>query len=149
MSTEPDEADRLLRQTEILRDGEGNFEADENRARSIVSNDDEEQRRAVPMFAGQAKSVLAFFCYSWAIEVRCVHRRAVSTQTDLLHARTGLRHHLSVPLLASVKYRRKSALRSLQLTISYLLFIVPRNACNTQRSHSSSTRAKPAPSQRM
>lgn len=71
MATEPDEADRLLRQTETLHDGDGNNEADENRARSIVSNDDEEQRRAVPMFAGQAKSVLAFFCYSWAIEVRC------------------------------------------------------------------------------
>ena len=108
MSTEPDEADRLLRQTETLHDGEDNVEADEVGARSVVSNRDEEQRRAVPMFAGQAKSVLAFFCYSWAIEVRCVHRRAVSAQTDLLHARTGLRHHLSVPLLASVTYRPRS-----------------------------------------
>ena len=108
MSSEPDEADRLLRQTETLHDGDGNNEADENRARSIVSNDDEEQRRAVPMFAGHARSVLAFFCYSWAIEVRCVHRRAVPAQTDLLHARTGLRHYLSVPLPASVIHRRKS-----------------------------------------
>ena len=71
MSAEPDEADRLLRQTETLHDGEGNNEVDGNRARSVVSSTNEEQGRALPMFAGQAKSVLAFFCYSWAIEVRC------------------------------------------------------------------------------